>query len=76
MEFTDVLKKVLGREPTQQEIAGDLADRISSMEEQKRIARENGNEEEWKAVTDQIKKIKAEVRAHHFDPNDFQGLYH
>jgi hypothetical protein len=76
MEFFDALKQALKREPTRNEVAGDLADRLSAMEQQQRVARQSGDSDLLQAATDQIKRIKSEVRAQKFDPNDYPGLFH
>ena len=75
MEFLDTLKGALKREPTRDEVAQDLADRLSAMEQQQRCARQSGDPELLQAATRQMKKIKSDVRQHKFDPNDYPGLY-
>lgn len=75
MRITEVLQHMVGGEPTTADIARHVADRISAMEQQQRIARQDGDLELLEAATSQIGLLRSEALDHHLDPNEYPGLF-
>jgi len=75
MHFLESLANTLGRTPTTFDVAQDVADRISAMEQLRRIAREDGDIQLLDDATKQILDLRALARSHGFTTDEYPGLF-
>lgn len=75
MNFFESLKNILDREPTKSDVAQDIADRISAMEQQQRCARYDGDVDLLEDATNQILQLRNAALESGLDPNKYPGLF-
>ncbi len=71
----EILEKVLGHKPNKSEVAGHIADSISSLTENRRIARQEGDAESIKEFSQKIVDLRKEALKLGLDPNDYKGIF-
>ena len=75
MHFLESLTNTLGRTPTASDVAQDVADRISAMEQLRRIAREDGDIQLLDDATKQILDLRALALSQGFTTDEYPGLF-
>ncbi len=69
------LRQVLVGEPKESDIAGHFADRISAMEQQQRIAREEGNLELLTDATNKIIELRLQAHESGLDSEKYRTIF-
>ena len=69
------LEKVLGRELTQRDIAGHIADCISAQEQIARIALIEGDMKMKNEATENIRQLRQGARQYGLSQEQYPGLY-
>lgn len=75
MSIIELLTDTLGHKPSELQLASFFADRISAIEQQKRIANEDGDNELLIETSHTIKSLRTEARSLGIDDGKYPGIY-